>query len=110
MTTEHSNVGTARRDARRRPANYLEIVTAAEEYRKQAVSAQTKMARGNKTFEEGQADFAAALFALSEAGWSGGQLGREFGISATHARNIVKWERLRRDAERGHAPAADSAE
>jgi hypothetical protein len=73
-------------------------VTAADEIRRSALAAQAKMAKARKEFEEGQAEFAAALFGLHEAGLSGGQIAREFEISETHARNTIRMEKLRRAA------------
>jgi hypothetical protein len=98
ITTQQSPVGTARRTADSVLSRYRDLVTTADESRRRALIGQDKMAKAQKAFKEGQAEFAAALYDLHEAGLSGGQIAREFEISPTHALNTIRMEKLRRAA------------
>lgn len=97
-TTQHPTVDTARRAADSPLASYGDRVADVEQHRRAARDAQSKMARATKTFKDGQSEFAAAIYGLNQAGISGGQIAREFEISETHARNIIRYEKLRRSA------------
>lgn len=89
-TTPQSTVLPARRAADSGTNGYLERVTAAEDHRRAAKSALTKIARGKRTQAEGGEEFAAAITGMSESGVTIAQIARETNLSETHIRNTIK--------------------
>jgi uncharacterized protein (DUF433 family) len=53
--------------------------------------------------KEGQAELAIALLGMYESGVGVSEICRDFELSETHVRNIIRFERLRQAAARGQA-------
>lgn len=95
-TTEPAAAPRARHTAYSIVSRYRDRVTdAVDEYRRAALAAIQKRTRGKKLFDEGTAELAAAIYGMNKAGFGGGRIGKELGMSETHARNLLMQEKLR---------------
>lgn len=97
--TPQSTVLPARRAADSGLSSYLETVTAADECRKAAQTALSKINRGRKIEKEGQDEFADAIYGMNKHGISVAQIARDTKLSETHIRNTIRLETLRRGTE-----------